>query len=572
MNFRAAEILPLPVPWDRLSARALLTRWLRSRPFPYALGAAAMLLTNISEAAVPKIIEQLVDLARGAGASASAGVIDRFHALIITLLGILIAQALGRRYWRLSLGQETHRAAAALKNSLWLRARYFPRQRLERDLSCGALMNVATGDVSNGRLVFGWTLIGILDFVFLTAVAAAAMHRIDPGFTALAFGCFAVLPCLTYRAAQREYQQHQHAQTVLGRLNDLVAQAVSSIKLQRLSQSGRFWTKRLMTIAAEYRLRRLDVVNTTLRFAPLTGIPPLLCHAALFSVGISAVFDGSITVGQFVALQSYIVLMQGPLAEMGVIISEWQRSRASLERITTVLSTPLAPGFAESAHSISAAPVPGAPVFRLENVAFRYPESPRQLLHGLSLEITPGERLGITGPIGSGKTTLLNILTGNEHDFTGTVLFHGVDVRGYSHAELSRTMTLVEQRPFLFAESIRLNVLMNRPGSDEEVWRYLELAGLKDDVARFTRGLDSPLGEWGINLSGGQKQRLTIARALAAQPKVLLLDDCLSAVDVHTEERILEHLDAALPETTIIWAAHRASTLRLCSRIVRLAP
>jgi ATP-binding cassette subfamily B protein len=187
----------------------------------------------------------------------------------------------------------------------------------------------------------------------------------------------------------------------------------------------------------------------------------------------------------------------------------------------------------------------------------------------LSLEIRSGERIGITGPVGSGKSTFVRILAGEERDFQGEVRLYGEDIRGYTHEELSRELSCVEQRPFLFAESIRRNVLLDRTASDDAVSALLDAAGLSDDISRLPDGLDTPLGEWGINLSGGQKQRLTIARALAAKPRILLLDDCLSAVDVVTEERILKNLDRLLPTTTIVWVAHRPSTLKYCRRVVR---
>ena len=564
LPFSTKTITPLPLPWHALAPRQIFAAWLRSRWIAYAIGVVAMLITNLTEVAIPKITERIIDLTVSSSAQQ-----EPFRTLLIALLLTLLAQALGRRYWRLSLGQETHRVAATLKESVWLRARYFPRHRLERDLTTGALMNVATGDVSNARLIFGWTLIGIFDFLFLTAFAAIAMTQIDPVITALAFVSFAALPALTFRAAQEEYKRHEVAQVELGRLNDLVAQAVSSIKLQRLSQSEPFWTERLMLVAERYRLKRLAVIDTMLRFIPLTGIPALLSQAILLLIAIPAVLDGSMSIGEFVALQGYIVLIQGPLSQMGILVSEWQRGRASLARVSAVLTTPAAPGFEEVAPHAMSHPPQSAVVFSIRNLEFRYSDAPNPAIQGFSLEIASGARIGITGAVGSGKTTFLQILAGNERLFQGEVLLHGRDIRSYSHEELSAIIALVEQRPFLFAETIRRNVLLNRAASDAEVHRFLEAAGLADDVARLPRGLETPLGEWGVNLSGGQKQRLTIARALAKNPQILLLDDCLSAVDVVTEEKILANLDRLLPNTTIIWVAHRLSTLRLCFPIVR---
>lgn len=563
MLFRSTAITRLPSRW--VGAGDLLQGWWRKRWISYAIGLTAMFITNVTEAFIPRVLADVVNIVTLWRTDPLAPA--TLTTACTTLLLILLAQAIGRRYYRLSLGQETHRAAAALKAAVWLRARYFPRERLERDLSGGALMNVATGDVSSGRLIFGWTIIGVLDFLFLTTAAFVSMALIDLRITLICALAVLTLPFLTYRIATAEYRRHSATQALLSQLNDRIAQAVGSIKLQRLSQSERFWADRLTTIAEDYRRQRLGVVELSLRFVPLTGLPPIMCHLILFAVGIPAVLAGTITVGEFVALQGYIVLLQGPFAQIGPLISEWQRGRASLNRITDVLSIPADPGFAPP--GAPPRPIPGAPVFTVRNLHFTHTNSTHELFDGLTLTVLPGERIGITGPVGTGKTTLLEILAGHRRTFHGEVLLHGVDIRRYGYGELSSRVTLVEQRPFLFAESIRRNVLLDRTGTDTEVTTWLELAGLGHDIARFPRGIDTPLGEWGINLSGGQKQRLTIARALAARPEVLLLDDCLSAVDVRTEELILAGLHRALVGVTIVWVAHRTSTLRYCNRIVR---
>ena len=131
-------------------------------------------------------------------------------------------------------------------------------------------------------------------------------------------------------------------------------------------------------------------------------------------------------------------------------------------------------------------------------------------------------------------------------------------------------MSYVHQKPFLFADSIRNNIAIDTEYSDEQIWEFLDLAGLKSDIEGFDDQLDTPLGEWGINLSGGQKQRLTLARALARKPSLLFLDDCLSAVDTVTEEQILKNLDQQLKDTTLIWVAHRESTLKYCNKFLKL--
>ena len=178
--------------------------------------------------------------------------------------------------------------------------------------------------------------------------------------------------------------------------------------------------------------------------------------------------------------------------------------------------------------------------------------------------------MGITGEIGSGKSTLINILSGLERENRGVVKFKGLHFHSYDHNHLRKEIGIAHQKPFVFAKSIRENVSMDQNLNDEQVLHYLNLAGLKDDVLNFDNGLDTELGEWGINISGGQKQRLSLARVLARDPEVLLLDDCLSAVDTITEEKILSNLNHYMNDKTIIWVAHRESTLKYCDTIINM--
>ena len=209
-------------------------------------------------------------------------------------------------------------------------------------------------------------------------------------------------------------------------------------------------------------------------------------------------------------------------------------------------------------------------VFEVKNLNYRYEDGSDLVIKDLSFQLGAKRRLGIMGPIGSGKSTLVNILCGMDRHFEGEVSIYGRNFSDYSHSELREHISVVGQKPFLFADTIRENVRLDRDLSDDDVWHFLNLAGLADDVRDFPEQLGTPLGEWGINLSGGQKQRLTLARALARRSQVYFLDDCLSAVDTVTEEKILNNLDREFKDQTLVWVAHRESTLKYCDQILEL--
>ena len=546
--------------------------WFRRHWLVYLGGALAMLASTGAQALVPRIVQWCVDVVSGGPIpqflSAAGGAAGAWRSLLLLFVVVLLVEAVGRRYWRLTLGQETHRMAGRLKQGLWDRIRFLPRARLSGDLSPGVLMNVAAGDVGTARLIFGWTLIGLLDTGFLLTFAVVSMVLIDPMVTLAALGALAVLPAAARRTARTQASLHSVAQEDLGRLNELITQVVSTIRLHRLSRSGPRWTRRLGEVAEEYRRRRLEVVSSFLRLLLLISVPIVMSYGIVFLLGIPRVLRGEMTVGEFVALQGYILLLQPPLMELGFVSAEWQRGVASLGRIRDVLLAPVEAELRPAGGRCAL--VSGAPLWEIRNLTWCPPNGGGPVLDRLSFTLQRGEWLGVRGPVGSGKSTLIQILAGLEHRFTGEVRLGGRPIQEWPPEEVRRMVALVEQRPFLFADTVRANVALNQRLTDEDLWSLLSAVGLADEIRALPRRLDTQLGEWGINLSGGQKQRLTIARALARRAPVLLLDDCLSAVDTVTEEGILSRLQTVSAGVTVVWTAHRPSTLRRCTHQLEL--
>ncbi len=534
-------------------------RHIRRFGWIYAFGALSVIGTNITESVVPKIVQHAID-------GVSKGDLDVARLVAFFAL-VLVVQAVCRVLWRVTLGRQTHEVSAKMRSLLWNRVRFLPKERLETDLSPGEIMNVAAGDAQTARFIFGFTLVGTIDFIFLIIFNLFFMLTIDVELTMWALVVVPVLPVIMDRLARKESRQHDEAQSSLSNLTDLATQAVGSVRLQRLTRTSAFWIGRLTESARDYRNKRFEVQKTALSFIPVTGVAPLLSLAVLIVLGSRKVLAGEMTIGAFVAMQSYVLLIQGPLIELGTIISEWQRSFTSFRRVADLWHAAEAPLLRTGGEATAKAT---DPVYEVRDLRFAYPGRERPVIEGLSFRIESGERVGIMGPIGAGKSTLLQILAGLERGYEGRVDLRGREIREYAHAHLRSVIKVVPQKTFLFADTIRANLSLDREMSDEEIWHYLDIAGISEDARGFPKGLDTPLGEWGLNLSGGQKQRLTIARALAAKPEVLLLDDCLSAVDTVTEERILRNLDRELKHCTLLWVAHRDSTLRYCHRLIRL--
>lgn len=489
-----------------------------------------------------------------------------FLAIFLLYLGSKVFLTIGRACWRLTLARQTHTSAAMLKERIWDHVSYFSKESLQGKYTKGFLMNALTSDVGSARFIYGFTLVATIDVIFLGILTTLFMIQIDPMMTLWCYLVLFFVPILIRKISALEIRLYDLAQEYLGKFNDLTTQLVSTVRLQRLTHTEAMWRKKLVLSAEVYRERRLDAVYMSQNYTPAMGIGTIVSYIVLFSLGISAVFGDRMSVGNFIAMQGLVFLLQDPLLELGFIVSEWQKSLTSLRRLAEVYNVPKDPLFLKTNTLLPKSDL----VYEIKNLSFLYHKHDTPLWDNLNLTIKVGDRLGVKGTIGSGKSTLLSILAGLERDYHGEIKFFGENLREFSAETLRSQITLVPQKPFLFADTIRANILLDQTLTDDEVWHYLEMSGLTEDFSKLPDRLDTHLGEWGINLSGGQKQRLTIARALAKRPSILLLDDCLSAVDTLTEEKILKNLDIEFKNKSVIWVAHRDSTLKYCHNIIHL--
>ncbi|MEN9836262.1 MAG: hypothetical protein RL011_2455 [Pseudomonadota bacterium] len=550
----------------RLYVGALKTNWMS-----YLFGTVALFSCSISEVLIPKFVQWSLDLLGGKADSlprwlAAGSRVTSLHWLIIMLLVALVVGLFGRLGWRQLLARQTHVAGKDIKTRLWGVLRHLPLDTFH-DYSLGDLMNRATGDWNAVRAIHGFTLVQTLDLIFFSALSIGCILWINLplGLAALAILPFLPLPIL--RLARREHDLHASAQDQLGKLSDAVTQSLSTIRLQRATASEGPWEERLGKEAKAYSEERFKVVKTGWKIYPLAALPSLCAYAVMLIWGVRLVQSGELTVGQFVAMQSYVLMLQGPLADMGECIAEWQRGFASFGRIVEIFNLQ---ALAERWLGKATRPSRDEPRITVDHLNFAYSPSGRNILSDVTLQVEPGSHIGIFGPIGAGKSTLLGLIAGLTEAPRSAVRLADVDVDDLDRTWLAQYVTMVPQRAFLFAGTIRYNLELDQSIADSELWRVLELVQLAGDVRRLNDGLDSWVGEWGINLSGGQKQRLALARALLRRRPIVLLDDCLSAVDAVTEEAILHGLKAQLRGATVIWVAHRLSTLKLCDQVYKL--
>jgi len=430
----------------------------------------------------------------------------------------------------------------------------------------GQLMSRATVDLQGVRFFLGYGLIFFFQNVLTVLSVTVVLFFFEWKLALIALAITPVLVVLAYRYSHvahptlRDVQQKLADVATVAEENIVGVHVVKSFA-QEPQEQQKFTDRSEAVFRQTLRANRQRAL-----YVPFISWVPMLAQAAVLLVGARMVASGNLTVGGFIAFNLYLGMLIMPLRSLGMWIGQAQRATASGERIFQVMDEP-----EEIADRPDAGELPaGGGDLRFEGVGFEYMEG-RPVLQSIDLEVAAGKTIALIGHTGSGKTTLTSLVPRFYDVTSGRVTLDGVDVRDVKLNSLRHAIGVISQDPFLFSATVRENIMFGAPGLDDaEVEHIARLAQAHEFVERLPNGYDTIIGERGITLSGGQRQRLAIARALAVDPRVLILDDATASVDASTEARIRVGLREAMRNRTTLIIAHRLSTIALADEIVVL--
>ncbi|WP_296256166.1 ABC transporter ATP-binding protein [uncultured Ezakiella sp.] len=491
---------------------------------------------------------------------------DRLATYALLTLGAAVLMSIGRYFWRVCLFGSARRIEYDIRRELfehWL--------KMDRDFynhnKVGDLMAYATNDINAIRNFTGQGIMMSVDSSFMLIFTLVMMVRTSGlKLTVLTLIPVPFSAALIISYGGMFFKIFKDRQVAYAKLSDTTTEAFSGIQVIKAFVEEDHANDRFEEANQNYYQKNVNVIKKTTFLFPLMVLMAGLSYMLVIYLGARYVINGTISLGDFIAHYSYVGIIMWPARSLGMIINMIQQGSVGMERIKSMLK--VEPKIKEPENPI-ALPRNKASV-EFKNVSFKYPSSNRYALRNVSFKLEDGKSLALVGKTGSSKSTILKLIFREYLPDEGEILIDGVNVADLDLNMLTEKAGYVPQDNFLFSESIAENIAF---AFDEEIdQKYIEdaakMSGVYNDVTSFKKGFDTILGERGVTLSGGQKQRVSIARALIKNPKLLVLDDSLSAVDTDTEKVILDQI--AKLQSTMIIVAHRISTIKNADEILFL--
>jgi ATP-binding cassette, subfamily B, multidrug efflux pump len=556
----------------RPSFRRLLPFLLKYRR-RFILGLMCVVVTTTIQLLSPWVLKYAIDdLTAGVTRSKLA-----FYAL--ALLGIACVGAVFRYLMRQILIGASRDIEYDVRNAFFARLQQMPLVYYQARRT-GDLMSRATNDLNAVRMMIGPAVMYSANTILVFVVAIVLMLSLDRNLTLIALAPLPLVSISVGYFGSAIHKRFEAIQEQLSHLSAIVQEALAGVRVVRAYNQEAHEIERFREANVEFVRRNRVLIRLQGMFYPSMTL--FLGFGSLLVLwrGSRHVIQGQLTLGEFVAFNSYLVMLSWPMIAFGWVTNILQRGMASWKRMLEVLDA--VPDIADNTVTQAGRDVPLTGAIEIRDLVFAYPGTDRRVLDHVSLRIEAGQTVALVGATGSGKSTLIHLLPRLFDPPPGTVFLDGVDVREIPLERLRGAIGFVPQEPFLFSDTIAENVSLGLAGTastaaiaaravdPDRLHEAAAVARLDKDVSAFPKGYDTLVGERGITLSGGQKQRTAIARAVILNPRILVLDDALSAVDTYTEEEILEKLRVFMRNRTSIIVSHRVSTVRHADVIVVL--
>jgi len=527
-----------------------------------AVGLALVVVSNFFITLAPRFIQRGIDALQHPSPLAEVGT------AVLLLLGTALAGGLARFEMRRALNSASRYIERDLRNDMFRHLERMPAAFYGTH-PVGDLMSRSTNDLLAVRMVAGPALMYTVDTITRALLIGPAMIQISPRLALYALAPLIGLPLVMIFVGQTIHYRALAIQAQFADLTNYVHENLSGVRVVRAYRQERSEIKHFRSLNEEYAHRNVSLAYAAGAFHPLLNLLGGLGAASVLYFGGRLVVAGTVSPGAFVAFGVYLATLVWPMIALGWAINLVQRGEASMARINVLLSEVSTIVSPPRPLTLPAAAKGRSLIF--EHVWFQYPGARERgyVLEDISFAVGAGRSLAIVGPIGAGKSALVDLIVRTYDPDRGRILLDGVDIRTLSLEELRREVGFVPQETFLFSATLRENILLGAP-DDGRLERVSEVSQLVEALPALPQGYDTMLGERGINLSGGQKQRAAIARALARDPTIFVLDDALSAVDTQIEARILHGLRDALVGRTSVIVSHRLTAVRDADWIIVL--
>ncbi len=524
----------------------------------YLLGMIVLLMVDLGQLIAPIIIAKVIDKI------AKFEISQReLLSYFLILLSLALIIAFLRFFWRYFIVGAAREIERELREKIYahilkLHVGYF------NDARTGDIMSKATNDLEAIRMALSMGFVAIQDAITYTSFSVVAMLFISYKLTLISIIPLILLAPISLIFGHIIYEKFRKVQDTFGELSERARETFEGINVIKAYSRENEFSRNFKRESLKYLKVNIDLARSWGLYEPIIRILSALSIVIVLVVGGYWAIEGEITIGQLTAFFAYLNMLVWPMLGIGWGINLFQRASASYERVKELLSEK--PQILSKENSYKVEMIGDIDVI---NLKFAYED--KIVLDDISFKIKSGERLGIVGRIGSGKSTILKLLLRLYNVQDGMIFIDRVDINNWDLYTLRKHIGYVPQESFLFSATIRENILIGKPdATDNEIWEVLEIADVRKDIEKFPNKLDTIIGERGITLSGGQKQRVALARALIKKPKILLLDDTLSAVDNETETRILRNLREYIEDMTTIIVSHKISAIMDCDYIIVL--